>query len=127
MERVARKAFACFVAAGNGQPSPWAQLKNQIYLGSERFVEEMQSRIDARQPLQEIPAKQRRPVARELAYYANRFASRDCRIAEAYHSGAYSMGAIAVHFGVSRMTVSRTVKRFETLLKMDNRNVQWET
>ena len=41
-------------------------------------------------------------VARELAYYANRFASRDRGIAEAYHSGAYSMGAIAAHFGVSR-------------------------
>ena len=59
---VARKAFACFVAAGIRQPSPWVQLKNQIYLGSEQFVEEMQGRIDAQQPLQEIPAKRDVPL-----------------------------------------------------------------
>jgi len=111
---VARKSFAHFVADGRGQTNPWTQLKNQIYLGSEQFVEAMQGRISARQPLQEIPAKQKRPVARDLAFYANRFASRDRGMAEAYYSGAYSMGTIAAHFGVSRMTVSRAVKRFET-------------
>jgi hypothetical protein len=35
-------------------------------------------------------------------------------IAQAYHSDAYSMGAIATHFKVSRMTVGRAVKRFES-------------
>lgn len=115
------------MADGSGQPGPWAQLKNQIYLGSEEFVEEMQDRIDAQQPLDEIPAKQKRPVARELAYYADRFAPRDLAIAEAYRSGAYSMGEIAAHFGVSRMTVSRAVERFEMALKQEQRNGQWET
>jgi len=28
-----------FVAEGMGAPSPWLELKNQIYLGSERFIE----------------------------------------------------------------------------------------
>ncbi len=114
---VARKAFERFVADGSGRPSPWAQLKNQIYLGSEEFVEQMQRRIDARQPLDEIPAKQKRPVARQLAHYAGQFASRERAIAEAYRSGAYSMGEIAAHFGVGRMTVSRAVKRFEAPFK----------
>jgi putative transposase len=113
----ARKAFERFVADGSGRPSPWAQLKNQIYLGSEEFVEQMQRRIDARQPLDEIPAKQKRPVARRLAHYADQFASRDRAMAEAYRSGAYSMGEIAAHFGVGRMTVSRAVKRFEAPFK----------
>jgi putative transposase len=124
---LARRAFERFVADGSGQPSPWTQLKNQIYLGSEEFVEEMQGRIDAQQPLDEIPAEQKRPVARELAYYADRFAPRDLAIAEAYRSGAYSMGEIAAHFGVGRMTVSRAVKRFEMALKQEQRNGQWET
>lgn len=115
------------MADGIGQPGPWAQLKNQIYLGSEQFVEEMQCRIDAKQPLDEIPATQKLPVARELAYYADRFSPRDRAIAEAYRSGAYSMGEIAAHFGVSRMTVSRAVKRFESALKQEQRNGQWET
>jgi hypothetical protein len=34
-------------------------------------------------------------------------------MAEAYRSGAYSMQTIAEYFGVSRMTVSRAVKRDE--------------
>jgi REP element-mobilizing transposase RayT len=117
-ERVAaREAFACFVADGHGRPSPWAQLKSQIYLGSEEFVERMQRRIDAEQPLEEIPARQKRPVPRPLAHYTERYASRDRAMAEAFRSGAYSMGQIAAHFGVGRMTVSRAVKRFEALLK----------
>ncbi len=124
---LARRAFERFVADGTGQPGPWARLKNQIYLGSERFVEEMQGRIDAKQPLDEIPATQKRPVARDLAYYADRFSPRDLAIAEAYRSGAYSMREIAIHFGVSRMTVSRAVQRFETALKQEQRNGQWET
>jgi predicted DNA-binding protein YlxM (UPF0122 family) len=34
-------------------------------------------------------------------------------MAEAYRSGAYSMQTIAEHFAISRMTVSRAVKRDE--------------
>lgn len=51
-----------------------------------------------------------------LDYYASRYPDRDRALAEAYRTGAYSMQAIADHFGVSRMTVSRAVKRFEPSL-----------
>jgi len=49
-----------------------------------------------------------------LEYYAERHPDRDQAIAMAYRTGAYSMQAIADHFGIGRMTVSRAVKRFET-------------
>jgi hypothetical protein len=39
-----------FVAEGIGAASPWQALKNQIYLGSDRFVERMQARIDPTRP-----------------------------------------------------------------------------
>ena len=51
--------------------------------------------------------------------------SRNRAIAEAYRSGAYSMQVIAEHFGVSRMTVSRAVKRFET--ERSSSDVSWVT
>jgi len=54
-----------------------------------------------------------RALAKCLAHYAARYADRDRATAEAYRSGAYSMQAIAEYFGVSRMTVSRAVKRHE--------------
>jgi hypothetical protein len=76
-------------------------------LGSEPFVERMQALIDSKQPLQEIPKRQRRAPAKPLADYASRYGQRDRALAAAYRSGAYSMQAIAEHFGVGRTTVSR--------------------
>ncbi|WP_281168008.1 helix-turn-helix domain-containing protein [Thioflavicoccus mobilis] len=52
-------------------------------------------------------------MVRPLGAYAARYRDRDRAMVEAYRAGAYSMQAIAEHFGVSRMTVSRAVKRFE--------------
>jgi putative transposase len=109
----AQNAFARFVASATATANPWVNLKNQIYLGSDQFVKRMQAQIDQHQSLEEIPAKQKRPVPRDLAWYAVQYSSRDRAMAEAYLSGAYSMGAIAVYFAVGRMTVSRAIKRFE--------------
>ena len=106
-------AYRRFVAEGISAPSPWLALKNQVYLGSERFVEQVQAMIDSDRPLREVPRRQRRPVAKPLSEIAARYAERDQAMAAAYRTGAYSMQAIADHFGVGRMTVSRAVKREE--------------
>jgi REP element-mobilizing transposase RayT len=109
-------AYRRFVAEGIGAPCPWNALRGQIYLGSERFVERMQALIDSSRPLREIPKPQRRALAKPLDDYASCYPDRDRALAEAYRSGAYSMQAIAEHFGVSRMTVSRAVKRHEQVV-----------
>ena len=57
--------------------------------------------------------RQRRALAKPLADYAARWPDRDRAMAEAYRTGAYSLQTIADHYGVSRMTVSRAVKRHE--------------
>jgi len=41
----AAKAYMRFVAAGSKQPSPWGDLKGQIFLGSEAFHARMQKRL----------------------------------------------------------------------------------
>jgi hypothetical protein len=84
-----------FVADGMNAPSPWLDLKNQVYLGSECFVERLQAMIDPARPLQEIPQRQRRPVAKPLDYYAAPCAERDQAMAEVYRTGAYSLQSIA--------------------------------
>jgi putative transposase len=61
--------YEVFVAEGKGQPSPWAKLRNQVYLGSPPFVEKMQSLIDGDKELSEIPSSQRRPLTRTLVDY----------------------------------------------------------
>jgi predicted DNA-binding protein YlxM (UPF0122 family) len=73
----------------------------------------MQALIDSKQPLQEIPKRQRRALAKPLADYASPCPDRNRALAEAYRTGAYSMQTIAEHFGISRMTVSRAVKNNE--------------
>jgi hypothetical protein len=47
----AQIAYRQFVTDGKNQPSPWENLKNQIFLGSEVFVEEMQRKVDRDQHL----------------------------------------------------------------------------
>jgi len=41
----AQRAYRRFVAEGAGEPSPWEELRGQIYLGGERFLKEMSQRI----------------------------------------------------------------------------------
>ena len=108
----ATRRYARFVAEGKDKWGPWKDLKGQIYLGSEEFVEEMQQHIRADQPLVEVPVPQRRRPAKPLAHFREGFPDRDRAMAEAYRTGAYSMQAIADHFGVGRMTVSRAVKNY---------------
>jgi len=120
-ERAAAVAgYRRFVAEGIGAAGPWGALKGQIYLGSEQFVERMQGLIDPKRALREIPKRQRRGLAKPLGAYADRYSDRERAMAEAYRTGAYSMQAIAEHFGVSRMTVSRAVKRQEAVIAVDD-------
>ncbi|MBN7799211.1 REP-associated tyrosine transposase, partial [Parahaliea mediterranea] len=55
----AQEAYMRFVQSGKGQPSPWEALKNQIYLGSDKFVEDMQCKLDPDQSLRDIPRPQK--------------------------------------------------------------------
>ena len=62
----ATKVYERFVAEGKSQPSPWEHLKNQVYLGSNQFVDDMRRRIEERDRLSEIPSSQRRPLENPL-------------------------------------------------------------
>jgi hypothetical protein len=46
----AAKAYMRFVAAGSKQPSPWSDLRGQIFLGSEAFHARMQKRLTGKKP-----------------------------------------------------------------------------
>lgn len=109
---VATEGFRRFVEAGWGQPDPWEQLRNQVFLGSEAFVDRMQARIrELDGDLSEIPATQRRGRVESLEYYRERYASRDEAIAVAYASGGYSMKEIGSFFALHYSRVSRIVSQ----------------
>lgn len=105
----AQTAYRQFVTQGKGQPSPWEDLKNQIYLGSEAFVKAMQGKVDGNQHLSEIPKIQRRPVAQPLTWYFQNHNHRDTAIVEAFRSGGYSMRVIGDHVGLHYSRISRII------------------
>jgi hypothetical protein len=58
-----------FVREGIALPSIWGNLKNQIYLGKERFVNKQQKAIKQKGRLEDIPALQKRVISKPLDYY----------------------------------------------------------
>jgi len=111
--KVAVDRYRDFVAKGKNLPSPWEHLKNQIFLGDEQFVEDMQCKLNINQELSEIPRAQRRKVPKPLEYYSNRYKERNEGIIAAYQSGGYSMKAVGDHFGVHYSSVSKIIKAGE--------------
>ena len=58
--RTAQRRFADFVRAGNNlKKSPWEDLKGQIYLGDDDFVQSISKHISGIGFLREVPRKQR--------------------------------------------------------------------
>jgi len=62
--------YAAFLAEGRHQSGPWKKLINQIFLGSEAVVANLQSNLGANARLLEIPAIQRRPLPQRVAQIA---------------------------------------------------------
>ena len=111
-----------FVAEGKGVDI-WQNLKSQVYLGDDEFVEKHKITIKDNLDivLNEVPKKQVRPKAQSLSYY--QLSSHDNKIAmaQAYLSGGYSMKEIANYFDVHCPlsivhcpTVSRAVAQCKT-------------
>ena len=98
-----------FVTAGKGA-APWEELRQQIYLGSEAFVERIVDEFGGGADAGEVPRAQRRPPARGLAEYEAEAADRDLAIRQAWRSGAYTLAEIGAHFGLHYSWVSRIVR-----------------
>ena len=100
-----------FVQQGVRGPDVWQHLKGQIFLGSDEFVEAMQTQLakDAKLGQQEIPRMQRRALAKSLAYYREQFDDAKQGMIAAYATGDYTLQAVADAFGVHYSTVSRTI------------------
>ncbi len=108
---VAQQRYAKFVAEGIKSATPWKQLKAQVFLGDDQFVEQMQKRAgkNQRQDVQ-IPVAHRRPPPAPLIQIEKAAADRNGAIVRAHATGAYSYQQIADHFGVHFTTVGRIVR-----------------
>lgn len=105
--RRAQKRYREFVSDGLAK-RPWEELKGQIYLGSEEFIEQHSA---ADKKLKEIPRAQLRAVKPTLDRIFAR--SKEAGIARAYREHGYRLHEIAKHLGVHYATVSRGLKQLE--------------
>lgn len=111
-QSAARQAYESFVIAGIGAESPLKKVCFQCLLGDDAFIAEHRKSADELVS-REIAKEQRRALVMSLDDYAARFPRRELAMAAAYRSTAFSMGTIALHFGVSVKTVSRAVAAIE--------------
>ncbi len=109
----AREKYTDFIRAGIGLPSIWENLQNQIYLGTEGFINKQQKAIKRKDSLEDVPVLQKRAIPKSLEYYQVKYKDRNQAIAEAFLSGAYTMKQIGDYFGRHYTTVSRIVKQYE--------------
>lgn len=106
--KIAIQNYMQFVADGVQQASPWALLKNQIYLGSDQFVDQVQEHIKIKGE-KEIPQIQNRSVAKSLAQYEEMASSRNEAIVMSYRSGGYTLSEIGKHYSLHYSSISRIV------------------
>lgn len=107
--REAQVAYAAFVQEGLQVPSPWAQLRGQIYLGSTTFCAPFRQE-DRLTP--EVPRAHQQPVRPALAelFAAPMERRARCDLAQrAHHVYGYRLKEIATHLGVHVATISRWV------------------
>lgn len=108
---IAQARYAQFVKEGTNAPSPWEQLRGQVFLGSDDFVEKMQKQMAKHQRGEvQIPIAQRRAPAKTLQQIEKSAATRNAAIIQAHGTGAYSYQKIAEHFGLHFTTVGRVVR-----------------
>ena len=107
---LAQQRYAQFVVEGIKGASPWTNLKGQVFLGDEQFVNRMQKHIRSGKDDVRIPRAQRRPKPPPLAQIEKRSPDRDAAIVAAYATGGYSYQQLADYFGVHFTTAGRIVR-----------------
>jgi DNA invertase Pin-like site-specific DNA recombinase len=94
-----------------GAESIWKDLKGQIYLGDDDFVEQMRGKLGERDEDVNIPKVQQRGPAPKISAIRREHKNRDDAIRAAYEAGAYSYQQIAKEFGVHFTTVGRIARQ----------------
>jgi len=99
-----------FVREGVGLPPVWTDLKQQIYIGSDQFIESMLKKVGQDEKgVEDVPLMQRRMVPKTLEEYREQSNSRNESIRVAFSSGGYTMKQIGSYFGLHYTSVSRII------------------
>lgn len=121
--KAACRRYAAFVAQGRDVPL-WDELRQQIYLGDDAFIQRMQDeaqqgavagqslhgvcKVHLAVPSHDDDLRRRAAAARAVADKAER----NLCVASAFFDGGHTQTAIAIAFGLSASTISRVVQAF---------------
>lgn len=107
-------SYINFVREGLGLPPIWSGLKQQIYIGSDQFVESMLKKgTQDNKSFEDVPLMQRRMMPKMLEEYREQSNSRNEAIRAAFSSGGYTMKQIGSFFGLHYTSVSRIINSAE--------------
>ena len=104
-----------FMREGIKAESPWKEVRGQLYLGDEKFLDKIKKLIRGKETLKEIPRMQRyitKPLLEDILKYKDK-KPRDNAVFEAHIRYGYTLKDVAEHLGVHYATISRAVKRVE--------------
>ena len=117
-KEAAQEQYRLFVQQGMNGKSPWGDLKGQLLLGSEDFVEQFNELIQEKGKIKEIPRYQRyagRPGLGDIFVEVDNQAKRirDEKIYEAHVKYGYTLKEISDSLGIHYTTVSKVVRKME--------------
>lgn len=110
----ASSLYRRFVREGIARPSIWQEVRAQVLLGEEDFVEKLKGYVKGYEEIAEIPRVQRyvgRPPLTTLLGGKLTKAKRDNAIIQAVHRYGYSQREVADWLGLHYTTVSRLANR----------------
>ena len=112
---LARRRYREFVKAGIGEEPIWSNLKGQILLGEDTFIEKFVNYLKGHEDIREIPKSQRYMSRPTLDCLFEENASknkhiRDKKIEEAIQRCGYTQKEVADYLGMHYSTISRLIK-----------------
>jgi REP element-mobilizing transposase RayT len=111
---LAQKQYRAFVREGIHRRSPWEELRGQVLLGEERFVEKFKDLLEDKKQFKEIPRLQRYVSRRSLdKIFKEQKAKgqRDRSIYVAHVGHGYTLKEIADYLRIHYTTVSKVIAK----------------
>ena len=112
--KTAIRKYREFVREGLTKGPIWDHLNNQIYLGDEAFINQVQKHLDKKKRDLQIPKVQKRPLIKALRDYEKMAKTRDEAIRAAYASGGYSYQELGAYFGLHFTWIGKIVRAGES-------------
>ena len=111
----ARRRYAKFVHEGIGAPGPWGEVKGQVLLGSEAFIERLTPQLQECSA-REVPKRQRlvhRPSLKTFLAGRDSKTARNIAMVHAYLKHGYTLAEIGRAVGLHYATISRIITAME--------------